>query len=1461
MELIAICIAVITGYILGRKVSPESVLRCGQSGLCGCGQAAVEDADRALDIESPERASPISQQQSIRRVRLTTDAADDERKRRLRLLEAAMECIPKKTYEQLVKRVDQQVTQAQFSGLRNEDAMECPWLQAIVGELWPEITNFVEVGVFEDIVEPLLRDLLGNGVSFTSKKLGSQVPQLGPLKSAVVRDSRGGGVELTVGLRYVSNCDIGLNLMGVPVGVSNLSIVGTALVYLRPLVGGPVFLGGMEIAFLEPPEVEVDFKGVGKVVEMGLHSKVVNLVVDLLGSLMVLPNRIAFPIDSEPGAVYAPLLMNPEPIGYLRVTIVKAEGLAAADMHLLSAASSDPYVMVTFSTEKKKTPYITADLNPVWLKDNIFDFAVHSYGQTLNFDVYDKDVASDDLLGHYRGRSVQRFLAEGCKEQTVELEMGQGTLTYTVQWLDALPEGMSVEEDGTRVQSQCPGNHDATTTRKTACANYKEELRLLVDGSESDVVSDAIVLGAWYGEAEEKNWTDVTDEVCKLQYSGKTVLADAELLGLEDKREGVLWVEYMIPEPPHVAVISVCTEYMEGLKECDATFKVKTTVSASSWDEPKVSESGWGAGVVDTLAPQILQKNIERIADADKKKSYTTIAEELHCDVETVSTLLDPDTGMLQRRTDKLDELNRRRMQLDDRQIAKMEWDAKEMQRKWLSSAETDIKARAASSEPHFDFAAHVPVPADWEEVLINVLDVNNESIGGLRFRSRANGGNLGLRRMRTDVRDGGSGSYEVLDKQGRPYETITDRVRSHIDSGNLGFKIPVDEELLAHKRTPARLHARVDILNLIPREPVSYDLAILVEVVSAKNLVPVGKTGGRPSPHVSVTYGAMEHGQFQTKAMSQTVEPQWNHTFHFPVEKQGDALDFECYGGKHFMGRCNFNPFTFIRKQARREAREREQKGWFVDPDAPPPRSAQGWVKLVPRLRNEGDWNLLRTTKGRTMSMGFGSIQVKVTLRGDISEYLEQLDISDLASSVASTTFSDEYEDAEEETTEWRDDKDVTQCQRCEAPFTAFRRRHHCRSCGEIFCSKCVDCKVEAGPLKGVRVCSKCFKKQAQRMSSDNHFTKLLGEELSTMYSSNFEIGGKRDVELKGLALGELYEYLDSIGIHGQKHKQEISGKIALYAIGDPPSGARYMKLKIVRGGELIIQDVFTSDPYVIVDYRGEQVQTRVIRNTLNPVWRDKNEWTFPLTAHDDALELLCMDWDSTSSHDFMGYAKIFPTREGLDPEKGCVTAGKRIHKIPLGCREDPKYDDESIRKKKGKKKGAFPLGWLEVEITVEYGGADPSSLARPESPKQSMSMYGLDKTWKSRNSPGLENSPTRESRLYDEMPPTPGSQELDIVEDDVVRPPPVDVDRSPVMSTSRSMCAHSQWEEDRMRNSCPGCKQNFGMFRRRHHCRVCGKIYCNDCTPFRVPLEDHAGQVRYERACYECEAPGKRA
>ncbi|XP_062443699.1 lateral signaling target protein 2 homolog [Rhea pennata] len=61
----------------------------------------------------------------------------------------------------------------------------------------------------------------------------------------------------------------------------------------------------------------------------------------------------------------------------------------------------------------------------------------------------------------------------------------------------------------------------------------------------------------------------------------------------------------------------------------------------------------------------------------------------------------------------------------------------------------------------------------------------------------------------------------------------------------------------------------------------------------------------------------------------------------------------------------------------------------------------------------------------------------------------------------------------------QWVPDSSCSQCSACSQPFTLLRRRHHCRSCGKIFCSRCsphAAALPQYGQPRPVRVCAHCY-------------------------------------------------------------------------------------------------------------------------------------------------------------------------------------------------------------------------------------------------------------------------------------------------------------------------------------------------------------------------------------------------
>lgn len=59
--------------------------------------------------------------------------------------------------------------------------------------------------------------------------------------------------------------------------------------------------------------------------------------------------------------------------------------------------------------------------------------------------------------------------------------------------------------------------------------------------------------------------------------------------------------------------------------------------------------------------------------------------------------------------------------------------------------------------------------------------------------------------------------------------------------------------------------------------------------------------------------------------------------------------------------------------------------------------------------------------------------------------------------------------------------------------------------------------------------------------------------------------------------------------------------------------------------------------------------------------------------------------------------------------------------------------------------------------------------------------------------------------------------------------------------------------WMPDKFSSSCQKCQNAFSLINRRHHCRNCGAIVCDNCSKKRIKLE-HVDQHRQVRVCDAC-------
>ncbi|CAN0874897.1 ADP-ribosylation factor GTPase-activating protein AGD12, partial [Linum grandiflorum] len=81
-------------------------------------------------------------------------------------------------------------------------------------------------------------------------------------------------------------------------------------------------------------------------------------------------------------------------------------------------------------------------------------------------------------------------------------------------------------------------------------------------------------------------------------------------------------------------------------------------------------------------------------------------------------------------------------------------------------------------------------------------------------------------------------------------------------------------------------------------------------------------------------------------------------------------------------------------------------------------------------------------------------------------------------------------------------------------------------------------------------------------------------------------------------------------------------------------------LKVKVVKGTNLAVRDMMSSDPYVVLSLGKQTVQTSVIRSNLNPEWNEELMLSVPQDY--GTVKLQVFDYDTFSADDIMGDAEI---------------------------------------------------------------------------------------------------------------------------------------------------------------------------------------------------------------------------
>lgn len=186
-------------------------------------------------------------------------------------------------------------------------------LLQIIHQVWPNANHFAR-DLVHDVIEPKVATALAeykmSGFKFDRILLGTIPPRIGGVKvydKNVARNE----IIMDLDLFYASDCDITFQLAGMRGGIKDFQIHGMLRVIMKPLITKIPLVGGLQIFFLNNPNIDFNLVGVVDLLDMpGLSDMLRRIITEQIGAIMVLPNKLPIALSNEVPSV---ALKMPEP--------------------------------------------------------------------------------------------------------------------------------------------------------------------------------------------------------------------------------------------------------------------------------------------------------------------------------------------------------------------------------------------------------------------------------------------------------------------------------------------------------------------------------------------------------------------------------------------------------------------------------------------------------------------------------------------------------------------------------------------------------------------------------------------------------------------------------------------------------------------------------------------------------------------------------------------------------------------------------------------------------------------------------------------------------------------------------------------------------------------------------------------------------------------------------------------
>ncbi|XP_054643984.1 extended synaptotagmin-3 [Dunckerocampus dactyliophorus] len=281
------------------------------------------------------------------------------------------------------------------------DMEKVEWVNKVLEQAWP---------FFGMYMEKLLRENIQSAVQQSSSELKTftftkihfgHIPLRITGMKAYTHEVDHREVVLDMNISYEGDVDIDAELKSaITAGVKGLKLRGMIRVILEPLIGQAPLVGGVTFFFIRRPTLEINWTGMTNILDSPAFSSLSEgTIMDIIASLMVLPNRMCFPLIDQ---VKVDQMRFPLPRGVVRVHLLEARDLVAKDTYMMGLVKgkSDPYTTLRVGDRSVKSKTVKENLHPKW--GEVYEFVVHEApGQELEVEIFDEDTDKDDFIGRY----------------------------------------------------------------------------------------------------------------------------------------------------------------------------------------------------------------------------------------------------------------------------------------------------------------------------------------------------------------------------------------------------------------------------------------------------------------------------------------------------------------------------------------------------------------------------------------------------------------------------------------------------------------------------------------------------------------------------------------------------------------------------------------------------------------------------------------------------------------------------------------------------------------------------------------------------------------------------------------------------------------------------------------------------------------------------------------------------